>query len=91
VLNTEGFDAKKKGLRPAERAAHYSVDESLAHPAPDVIVLFDDILTTGCHFKAMELVLKERFPDVEILGLFLARAVRPPEENDVLGTRYSSF
>lgn len=83
-LSSEGFDAKQKGLRPAERAEHYSVDEDRADPEPETIVLFDDVLTTGCHFKAMEMVLKARFPEVEILGLFLARTVRPPQENDDL-------
>jgi hypothetical protein len=83
-LSSEGFDAKQKGLRPAERAEHYSVDEDYADPEPESIVLFDDVLTTGCHFKAMEMVLKDRFPEVEILGLFLARTVRPPQENDDL-------
>lgn len=81
-LSSEGFDAKQKGLRPAERAEHYSVDEEYADPEPESIVLFDDVLTTGCHFKAMEIALKDRFPEVEILGLFLARTVRPPQEND---------
>jgi hypothetical protein len=82
VLSGEGFDSKQKGLKPADRAQYYAVDEDLADPEPQTIVLFDDVLTTGCHFKAMELVLKERFPEVETLGLFLARTVRPPEEDD---------
>ena len=82
VLSGEGFDSKQKGLRPVDRAQYYMVDEDLADPEPQTIVLFDDILTTGCHYKAMELVLKERLPDGEIVGLFLARTVRPPEEDD---------
>jgi hypothetical protein len=82
-LSGEGFDAKQKGLRPLERAAHYSVDEDCAEPEPKTIVLFDDVLTTGCHFKAMESVLKSRFP-AEIIGLFLARTVRPPDDADDL-------
>ena len=82
ALSSEGFDAKQKGLRPAERALNYTIDEDLADPEPETIILFDDILTTGCHFKAMELVLKERFPGAGILGLFLARTVRQPGDND---------
>lgn len=85
VLDGEGFDAKQKGLRPADRARYYSVDESVADPEPDVIVLFDDVLTTGCHFKAIELVLTERFPRVTIAGLFLARTVRPSDDADDAG------
>lgn len=84
VLTGEGFDSKQKGLRPEHRARYYSVDEDLADPEPETIVLFDDILTTGCHYKAMEIVLKERFPTVDIIGLFLARTVRPTDELDDL-------
>jgi hypothetical protein len=75
-----GFDSKQKGLSPAERAAHYSIDEDNADPAPDVVVLFDDVLTTGSHYKAIASVLQERFPAVAVFGLFLARAVRPPND-----------
>jgi hypothetical protein len=84
VLDGESFDSKQKGLHPRDRAEHYSIDEDFADPEPEIIMLFDDILTTGCHFKAMEIVLKERFPDVAIYGLFLARSVRPTEEDDTL-------
>ena len=35
-----------------------------ADPAPDIVVLFDDVLATGSHFKAIEIVLGERFPGV---------------------------
>ena len=80
VLNGGGFDSKQKGLRPDERALHYSIDEDVSDPEPRVIVLVDDLLTTGCHYKAVGSVLKRRFPEVAIYGLFLARAVRPPND-----------
>jgi len=83
VLDDDGFDSKQKGLRPAERSQHYSIDEAFAEPAPELIIVFDDVLTTGCHFRAMEIVLQKRFPNVSIFGLFLARAVRPPN-NDIV-------
>jgi hypothetical protein len=41
-----------------------------ADPAPDIVVLFDDVLTTGSHFKGIEIVLGERFPGVTVFGLF---------------------
>ncbi|HEX3747552.1 MAG TPA: hypothetical protein VHW09_26640 [Bryobacteraceae bacterium] len=84
ILDDEEYDSKKKGLRPADRAYHYSVNEDLAYPEPETVVLFDDVLTTGCHFKAMELVLKRRFPAADVVGLFLARTVRPPEDSEDL-------
>ncbi len=85
VVQGENTDAKRKGVSPADRAQNYSIKEDEADPDPAAIFIVDDVLTTGCHFKAVELVLKERFPDAIVFGLFLARAVRPPqEENDVL-------
>jgi hypothetical protein len=54
VLSGEGFDSKQKGLKPAERAEYYTINEDVAKPEPETIVLVDDVLTTECHFKAME-------------------------------------
>lgn len=60
-------------LRPEEIATHYAVDESAADPFPKEIILFDDVLTTGAHFKAAKKLLGERFPGIRIIGVFIAR------------------
>ena len=80
ILLTESAEAEQKGLTPYERAEHYQINAALIHPEPQVVFLFDDVFTTGCHFKAAELVLKSRFPYVMVVGIFLARAVRPGPE-----------
>jgi hypothetical protein len=82
VLQHDNVDAKRKGISPTERAQNYYVNEDLAVPEPNAIFIFDDVLTTGCHYKAIEIVLRNRFPNTPLRGLFLARAVRPPQEND---------
>ena len=46
----------------------------------DIVVRFEDVLRTGSHFKGIEIVLGERFPGVTVFGLFLAQAVRPPND-----------
>jgi hypothetical protein len=38
------------------------------------------MISTGSHFNGIEIVLGERFPGVTVFGLFLARAVRPPND-----------
>lgn len=48
-------------------------DPSLTNPTPPAIFIFDDVLTTGAHFKAVEQVLRSQLPSVPIAGLFLAR------------------
>jgi hypothetical protein len=55
----------------------YRIDESLAENTPKAIGVFDDVLTAGTHFKAMQIKLSERFPDVPITGIFIARRVVP--------------
>lgn len=82
VLQSENADAKRKGVSPTDRAQHYSINEDAADPDPEAVFIVDDVLTTGCHFKAVEIILKDRFPDAAVFGLFLARAVRPSQENE---------
>ena len=40
-----------------------------------MIGFFDDVLTTGAHFKAVQALLQSQFPQTEIVGLFIARRV----------------
>lgn len=57
--------------------ANYVIDETLTVPVPKVIGIMDDVLTAGTHFRAMELKLHERWPDVSVFGIFIARRVFP--------------
>lgn len=65
---------------PDELVANYRLEESLAEPLPQVIFIVDDVLTTGCHFKAVQRLLEQRFLQARIAGLFLAR--RAPKSVD---------
>ena len=60
----------------------YTIDESIAAPTPTSIAIVDDVLTAGTHFRAMHTILSERFPDVPIIGLFVARRVFPDDPFD---------
>lgn len=42
---------------------------------PKRIIIIDDVLTTGRHFKAMQAILQHRFPDAKIIGVFIARRI----------------
>jgi len=46
-------------------------------PLRERIVLFDDVLTTGKHYKCCERRLRELLAEVPISGLFVARRVLP--------------
>jgi len=50
-----------------------------ADPAPDIVVLFDDVLKPGSHFKRIEIV-GRALPWRDGLSLFLARVLRPPND-----------
>jgi predicted amidophosphoribosyltransferase len=67
--------------RPDEIEANYGIDERLRNPMPQVIGLFDDVLTTGAHYRAASDVLKRTIPGARMIGLFIARRV--PEATDI--------
>jgi hypothetical protein len=64
---------------PADLLDVYTIDETLTKPAPEKLVVFDDLLTTGCHFKAIAQKLGDRFPSKAVIGLFIAR--RAPDSD----------
>ena len=66
---------------PDDLDAVYTVREETAEPSPQALVIVDDVLTTGAHFKAVQRVLNRRFPRVPVVGLFIARRV-PAVEPD---------
>ena len=61
--------------RPEATAPTYAMQEQIRTPVPRTIGLFDDVLTTGAHFRAASNILKAAYPGVRIIGLFIARRV----------------
>ena len=78
IIQPESVDAAHESpVRPppSQIEAGYQIDETLTAPEPEFIAIVDDVLTTGAHFRAASSVLAARFPDVQIVGLFVARRV----------------
>ena len=78
ICQSQSVQPSHKGgprLQPDQLAKLYTINETLSDPAPNNIFAVDDILTTGAHFKAAQIVLQNRFPSADIVGLFVARAV----------------
>ena len=78
ICQTQSVQPSHRGgprLPPDQLGRLYKIDETLSDPAPNNIFAVDDVLTTGTHFKAAQIVLQDRFPSAGIVGLFVARAV----------------
>lgn len=64
---------------PADIRGSLELDAALVRraPMPTSIFLVDDVLTTGAHFVGISDLLSEKFPGVPVIGIFMARTVRP--------------
>ncbi|MFN0081372.1 MAG: hypothetical protein ACKVOM_02550 [Ferruginibacter sp.] len=58
---------------PDEIKQNLQIDVSLCEDKRPNIILVDDVITTGSHFKACKELLQEQFPESNISGLFIAR------------------
>lgn len=54
---------------------NYEIDESVSLDGISKIIIFDDVITRGASFKAMQAVLNGLMPQVPVQGVFLARTV----------------
>ena len=78
IVQTRSMEpSRRRSTRPQpSENPRYRIDETLAAPEPGVVVVaVDDLLTSGARFRAAKRVLTRRFPDIEMVGLFLARRV----------------
>ena len=89
VIQTKTLDASheaeqqgKMRATVAELLDVYSIDEALAQPTPASIVIVDDMLTVGTHYRAMHTILRRRFSNTPIAGLFITRRVFPSAAED---------
>lgn len=71
----EPFHNSKTRLHPEKLESYYVLNESQLPVDTDAIFLFDDVLTTGAHFKAAKNFLLRIIKNspLDIIGLFIAR------------------
>jgi hypothetical protein len=63
-------------LTPDEIYAYFNIKKDLINPPPERIIVVDDVITAGAHYKAAKRILLETFPNIlEIRGVFIARRV----------------
>ncbi len=73
----EPLHGMKKRYRPSGLKRFFLIDESLVEPKPKHIVLFDDLLVSGTHFRVIKDMFDDRFPEAIVCGVFVARRVKP--------------
>jgi predicted amidophosphoribosyltransferase len=66
---------RRTGLDSLYECLRINWDALLSRPLRDGVVVFDDVLTTGKHYKCCERRLRQALPDIRISGLFVARRV----------------
>jgi hypothetical protein len=83
--STRAAHGSEERLTLEELREVYRIEEGVAEPEPRGVVLFDDLVTSGAHFRVASELLAARFPGVGVAGLFLARRVRPGTGKVVIG------
>ena len=79
LAKTSRDPAHNPGNKRPSIADHFNnlmIDEGLKDPLPRAIVIFDDVITSGASFKAAQKILLKNFPDVPIVGIFVARNIK---------------
>lgn len=72
--NRQSFSSATGQRNIASLVSNYIMNDIPNYvPERDLIVIFDDVLTTGCHFKAVEEMILNKYEDADIAGFFVAR------------------
>lgn len=75
--NRQAAHATGHRPRPEDLRATITIDPAHAEPPPTGVLLFDDVLTTGCTFKACKAILQEAYGPIPVVGIFIARRAIP--------------
>lgn len=62
----------EEGPRNPNVLKHYFRVLDPSAPLPSQVVIVDDVVTTGGHFKACKALLQEKYPTTQIIGVFWA-------------------
>jgi predicted amidophosphoribosyltransferase len=78
VRDMEATHTEARKPSPDELIENYRIVCPKGYSPRQVILVVDDVLTTGSHFKACKRLLIDEFPNSRVAGLFVARRVFPP-------------
>lgn len=79
IINIESHEANHNAssgrLSYSELKSKFQFDQSLGFLGNKRIILVDDMITNGRHFKVCKDLILENFPEINVVGLFVARRV----------------
>lgn len=80
ILQNQSYEAshdcyrlRKNRPDSSELITRYSLQNVPSSELKDTIMIFDDVITKGSHFKAIQRLLAARYPEKKIIGLFIAQ------------------
>ena len=69
----ESFHIREERPSPTELKNILKLEPLHCKNMKPTVVLFDDLITTGCHFKACKELILDSFPGTKVIGVFIAR------------------
>jgi hypothetical protein len=82
IVRRESCSAVHSGGARKMAAIRATLDWRGFKNVPDTIILIDDVITAGAHFKVCKNMILERHPDVKVYGIFWARTIWPESDSD---------
>jgi hypothetical protein len=76
ILQLRDTPSAHNGWRPTpqQRMELLTLNQLALDPVPRAVVIVDDVLATGAHFRAAKGIVRRRWPQMRVIGVFLARA-----------------
>lgn len=71
------FHENNDPRNPEELMAQLQVSTAPLPPNAERIILLDDMITTGCSFRACKNLLEGQHPGIPVFGLFVSRRILP--------------
>lgn len=71
------FHENNDPRNPEELMAQLQVSADPLPPNAERVMLLDDMITTGCSFRACKNLLEAQYPGIPVFGLFVSRRVLP--------------
>jgi len=85
IVQTQAYEAahlqgpEGSRIKPDELRAIYRLNPP---PPKSTVVVFDDVLSAGSHFRAVKSTILAAYPGTTVYGMFLARRVLPDTSDD---------